>query len=471
MDPPWSPSSGKRPRKRKARSPSPEQPPHSPKRASGSQLSATVLPPIREMQAFLPSPGPPSQHPEDVYPQHPQPTGFPLFSSSDSRFVSQAGPSTPAAEYNPEIMDSEPEADAEPSGRPKQKRRRQALSCTERTHVDHVLGVLTIIVGSPVKSFSDKYVSRAEFDEVKARLDKLEAIVYGTPPAALPPSSSIELSSRSATIGVGMPSAASSSRRYTEPHHQIPPFPTGPSRREDYPSKHTSSEHSNPASVHVTAPSQTAHPAPSQPHSQTYLGQPSSQSSPTFRSYESTRSPSHHFGGSGVGGDTGPGAVSIAGPSSAVKPSPFSLSAITAPYNTPVAPPLPQPHPKNSYAQTFTPLGERLCIRVVQGPAAPTYPHLSHIVDSLSRSFTPTRAPTFRPCSCSHRRRCYRPRPARCQRPMITMGELIVRAARGRYHGGSAMRAHTRSHRNLMLIAAKGTLQTSERRLHAPGEF
>ena len=326
-------------------------------------------------------------------------------------------------------------------------------------------------MGSPVNYCSDKYVSRAEFDEVKARLDKLEAIVYGTPPAALPPSSSIELSSRSATIGVGMSSAASSSRRYAEPHHQIPPFPTGPSRREDYPAKHTSSEHSNPASVHVTAPSQTAHPAPSQPHSQTYLGQPSSQSSPTFRSYETTRSPPHHYRGTGVGGDTGPGAVSIAGPSSAVKPSPFSLSAITAPYNTPVAPPLPQPHPKNSYAQTFTPLGERLCIRVVQGPAAPTYPHLSHTVDSLSRSFIPTRAPTFRPCSCSRRRRCYRPRPARCQRPMITMGELIVRAARGRYHGGSAMRAHTRSHRNLMLIAAKGTLQTSERRLHALGEF
>ena len=157
MDPPWSPSSGKRPRKRKARSPSPDQPPHSPKRASGSQLSATVLPPIREMQAFLPSPGPPSQHPEDVYPQHPQPTGFPLFSGSNPRFMSQAGPSTPAAEYNPEIMDSEPEADAEPSGRPKQKRRRQALSCT---------GACSLLYSPPSPDSSPTHARRLSHDSI-----------------------------------------------------------------------------------------------------------------------------------------------------------------------------------------------------------------------------------------------------------------------------------------------------------------
>ncbi|TFY63778.1 hypothetical protein EVG20_g6172, partial [Dentipellis fragilis] len=208
MDPHKPPPILTNPLKRKARSPSPEhRSPHLSPGASGSQHSPTALPSIRQLHPFLPPPGPlRSPHTAESHYQYPPPAPpFPVASGSNVRFthVEPVGPS----DFSPSMGDSEPEGDQEPLdvNRPKQKRRRQALSCTECKR-------------RKIKCDSDKYVSRAEYDDLKARFEKLEAIVARMQsPFQAGPSRATDV--HAPAVSSGMPAAPGSA-----PHPPPPPF-------------------------------------------------------------------------------------------------------------------------------------------------------------------------------------------------------------------------------------------------------
>ncbi|KAA1475577.1 hypothetical protein DENSPDRAFT_431224 [Dentipellis sp. KUC8613] len=359
MDPHKPPPILTNPLKRKARSPSPEQrSPHLSPGASGSQHSPTALPSIRQLHPFLPPPGPlRSPHTAESHYQYPPPAPpFPVASGSNVRFahVEAVGPS----DFSPSMGDSEPDGDPEPldANRPKQKRRRQALSCTEckrrkiKCDRAHPCGPCSRRgdqskcqwhVIEPV----DKYVSRAEFDELKARCDRLEAIVGRMQsPFQAGPSRAPDV--HAAAVSSGMPAAPGSA-----PHPPPPPFrqPTSRqgARRDSFVSMHPGPEQPRPALPSMQAPS---HPQPAGHPAEPYQPPPGMTARPSSSSRASgmPRSPP---------------------PPGGAKPSPLSLSAITTPYNV-------TPQSKNSGAQTFTPLGERLRPRVSpEGPAATSPRH------------------------------------------------------------------------------------------------
>ncbi|KAH9019972.1 hypothetical protein EDB85DRAFT_1896403 [Lactarius pseudohatsudake] len=165
--------------KRKDRSPSPARrtPSHTSSTA-GSRPSPTSLPSIRH---FLPQPD--VQQLNERYhssrqPRQPHPPG-PAFSAGPSAGIPRLEFLPPPAHASVErthsgvIVDSDGDGDSEQATRPKQKRRRQALSCTECKR-------------RKIKCDSDKYVSRAEYDELKIRVDRLEAMLsYAQPSTGL----------------------------------------------------------------------------------------------------------------------------------------------------------------------------------------------------------------------------------------------------------------------------------------------
>ncbi|KAJ3883094.1 hypothetical protein F5051DRAFT_224511 [Lentinula edodes] len=151
----------------------------------------TSLPSIRQLHPYLPPSGGMSQHSqhgESSHIAHPayHPSATPQFESN-------------AYEH---AIDSENE-DADTQGPPKKKRRRQALSCTEckrrkikcdrnqpcapctrrgeqakcQWHVVEPVRLMPRSAPSPSSS-SEKYVSRAEYDELKMRFDHLENTVH-----------------------------------------------------------------------------------------------------------------------------------------------------------------------------------------------------------------------------------------------------------------------------------------------------
>ncbi|KAJ7595216.1 hypothetical protein C8J56DRAFT_921877 [Mycena floridula] len=135
-------------------------------------ISTTSLPSIRQLHPFLP-PATPTFGPSPM--SQPQETSFSSFAQASSR----------------EAPDTDD--DSQP---PKKKRRRQALSCTEckrrKIKCDRNQpcapcsrrGEQSKCVWSNVET-ADKYVSRVEYDELKARVDHLEALVErltSTPP-------------------------------------------------------------------------------------------------------------------------------------------------------------------------------------------------------------------------------------------------------------------------------------------------
>ncbi|KAH9173989.1 hypothetical protein EDB89DRAFT_647481 [Lactarius sanguifluus] len=186
--------------KRKDRSPSPARrtPSHTSSTA-GSRPSPTSLPSIRH---FLPQPD--VQQLNERYhssrqPRQPQPPG-PAFSAGPSAGIPRLEFLPPPAHASVErthsgiIADSDGDGDSEQATRPKQKRRRQALSCTEckrrKIKCDRAHPCTPCIrrgdqnkcqwhVIEPV----DKYVSRAEYDELKIRVDRLEAMLSCAQPS------------------------------------------------------------------------------------------------------------------------------------------------------------------------------------------------------------------------------------------------------------------------------------------------
>ncbi|VDC02941.1 unnamed protein product [Peniophora sp. CBMAI 1063] len=185
-----------RPLKRKSRSPpSPSvdrgsRVPPPPGAANAPQAAHTSLPSIHSLYLGASQAVPPPTYPDErhAYPHAtvsmPLPSVVPIAGSSHSHSDSGLG-IDPYATHAAADSDLD---EGEQGNRPKQKRRRQALSCTEckrrkiKCDRAHPCGPCTRRgdqakcqwhVIEPV----DKYVSRSEFEDLKARFDRLEAVV------------------------------------------------------------------------------------------------------------------------------------------------------------------------------------------------------------------------------------------------------------------------------------------------------
>ncbi|KAF7308979.1 C6 transcriptional factoral factor [Mycena kentingensis (nom. inval.)] len=129
---------------------------------------------------------------------------------------------------------------------PKKKRRRQALSCTEckrrKIRCDRQQpcgpcdrrGEQAKCQWSAVETHTDKYVSRAEYDALRARVDALESYLHRIPHASLvslPPFGSSPLSTTTRPPSATMssptqPSTASGLPAFAPPPpHRLPPLP------------------------------------------------------------------------------------------------------------------------------------------------------------------------------------------------------------------------------------------------------
>ncbi|KAI0259369.1 hypothetical protein BC834DRAFT_635201 [Gloeopeniophorella convolvens] len=323
MDPPKPPPIATQSLKRKERSPSPERRTPDYASTSGSRPSPTSLPSIRH---FLPPQG--AQLSERYHPSRQQGPAFSAGPSAGMPRLEFPPPPAPLVEHMHSGMvaaDSDGDGDSEKATRPKQKRRRQPLSCTEckrrKIKCDRAHPCTPCIrrgdqnkcqwhVIEPV----DKYVSRAEYDELKARVDRLEAMLSRAPPGPSTLTLVTEPSQPPPHAAAGQGPAAPYNP--LSPPGQTPAFPAGlagPSRPQEYGTLRPPS-----------SPARTALP------------------------------PLASF---------------------ANGPAQFDGPPRLHPY---APPPLQQPQQtKNCYAQTLTPLGERLrrCTPL-QGPAAaPSHPH------------------------------------------------------------------------------------------------
>ncbi|TFK52107.1 hypothetical protein OE88DRAFT_1644668 [Heliocybe sulcata] len=229
----------------------------------------------------------------------------------------------PAPELPPMAATAEPPAmqldqgnsDSEEQGPPKKKRRRQALSCTGRSLAARARAAARPpnangTSSSPLSPYRDKYVTRAEYDELKSRFEGMERTLV----RLLPGFAASATSDTQPPYMSGAPSNAPAGPAYP-PHPQYGPSEPAPEYR-----------------VHAVPV-----PSSSQPRRPPAL--PPLQPPPTHP---------------------------------ASRPSPLSLAAITTPYNP--DPSLDAWQSKNWPAQTLTTLlGERLRLSPA-GPAHQPHP-------------------------------------------------------------------------------------------------
>ncbi|KAI9450949.1 hypothetical protein F5148DRAFT_1370669 [Russula earlei] len=245
MDTPQPPSIITQPLKRKERSPSPalKTPGHT--STTGSRPSPTFF---TFNSSFSPSSSRTSCSPGSAFPAGPS-AGIP-------RLDFLPPPAQPSAErtHSGTVADSDGDGDSEQAARPKQKRRRQALSLHEckrrKIKCDRAHPCTPCIrrgdqgkcqwhVIEPV----DKYVSRTEYDELKARVDRLETFFSRSqlqPGSALQPSSessssqtqqqatSTRLPSVAVAVAVAGPSQQSTSTASLPMMSYNPISPPGP---------------------------------------------------------------------------------------------------------------------------------------------------------------------------------------------------------------------------------------------------
>ncbi|KAH0836394.1 hypothetical protein J3R83DRAFT_7974 [Lanmaoa asiatica] len=300
------------------------------------------LPSIRQLHPYLPPSGATQPH---LPTQDPPSYGYPPPSAyagpSGSTDLHPSQPMLPQSSMYPrsEVLDSEPEGETEQPGPAKKKRRRQALSCNGHNRVapahdavnsQNASGALWSLCPR------DKYVTRAEYDELKsrsradydelkARLDHLETMVsriFSAPPGAVnvplysmspdmsgvPPSENISYHAGHASTGSVLYSPAVPPSSSYQAEHVPRPL--------QYPSN----------SPHLVTPGTLPGTAPTQPPP--------------------------------AGGGGGPSHVRRASASeakspAAVRQSPLSLASITSPYN-------PDVQSKNCHAQTLNLPGGRL---------------------------------------------------------------------------------------------------------------
>lgn len=314
-----------------------------------SQYQQPSLPPIRQLHPYLPPSGmqphlPPRGHPVYPYPPSasyhvPPPTEPQLGPSTSSRSL---------AHPRSEPLESEAEGEAESQGPVKKKRRRQALSCNEckrrKIKCDRAQPCGPCVRRGEQSKCQwrtlepvDKYVtrqeydalkeqSRAEYDQLKRRLDGLEAMVSRFLPTS--PASAVGVPLYAMPQDVPGPSAENIASYQAGPSSQILYPPGGPSSV-SYHAEATPQPHYYPTTSPHIVPEGAPHPSASATHP--------------------------------VSGSSGPG--HIRRPSDAKSPmqskqSPLSLASITSPYS-------PESQSKNWRAQMLKLLGERL--RLVRG--------------------------------------------------------------------------------------------------------
>ncbi|KAH9852737.1 hypothetical protein C2E23DRAFT_147952 [Lenzites betulinus] len=364
-----------------------------------SSRSQTTLPPIHHLHPGLPHASmqpPPSRQARGASPRYmPQGATYPLASTS-----------TLGVRRAPE--DSDVEAAQSPQ---KQKRRRQALSCTGPLIIIHLAVSNARTIGPAeckrrkikcdrqnpcgpcvrrgdqgkcqwhVIEPMEKYVTRSEFDELKARMQELEAVVMRVLPAMSPPAPT----SRRASVSATMPMT---SGHPAEPVHgtAIMPYQAyGATSVSPYPPRPGSPR----SPTRGEPPPFYRHPPPPPP--------PGAGRSPTiaYRPHTAASASARSAPGPGSIGGTPlhlPPPASPRSPARALSPgrrtspsvrrSSISLAEITTPYHAPAG-------PKNHSAQTTPPPGPRLRPSPPPGPApalAPASPHLRiHIVDLRRR--------------------------------------------------------------------------------------
>ncbi|KAF8344522.1 hypothetical protein F5887DRAFT_263283 [Amanita rubescens] len=325
--------------------------PHSGSIPSHSQ---TLLPSIRQLHPYLPPAG---------MPHSPGPMGI---VEGPSRLSPTRGDTSGYGVH-------ESEADElEQQGPPKKKRRRQALSCTEckrrKIKCDRSQPCAPCTrrgeqakchwhVVEPV----EKYVTRQEFDELKARFDDLAALVARHIPHHSPSRQMGHDHALPAIPGPTVPDAVQPYHSGYLPHQSIPPpiqsyhsgsMSSSPQALQP-PTIQRSVKAENPhlrspISAHVTG-------AVSPPYLRSRSPLPSSLrhrvTDSAFDNTTATTATSGHNRGSI---DAGRSTRTLPTTSPTVKnPLPPSLASITSPYI------IPEPQPKNCHAQMLKP-GERL---------------------------------------------------------------------------------------------------------------
>ncbi|KAJ8487914.1 hypothetical protein ONZ51_g3916 [Trametes cubensis] len=245
-------------------------------------------------------------------------------------------------------------------------------------------------------SVAEKYVTRTEFDELKARVQELEATLMRTLAGASPPAPSARRPSISATMAMTsghpaepvhgtaiVPYHAYGTTPAASPYGPPPPRPGSPRS----PTRGEPPPFYRPPAPGMPGRSPTAsYRAPPMP----MPGTPARPPLPLTTSPPSHRSPVRHgspgsasMSHSGSAGPligpgmrssvVGPGSASAPSTSPSVRRSSISLADITTPYHASEhKPPLPPPgEPKNRTAQTTPPPGHRLRPSTPPGPALP----------------------------------------------------------------------------------------------------
>ncbi|PIL24348.1 transcription factor [Ganoderma sinense ZZ0214-1] len=346
-----------------------------------SNRSQTTLPPIHQLHPGLAhtamQPPPPSSTP------YMHGATYPLTSTSSLG-----------------IRNAPEDSDQEASqGRQKQKRRRQALSCTEckrrKIKCDRAnpcgpcvrRGEQTKCQWHIIEPM-EKYVTRTEFDELKARVQELEAVLRGAPPA----SSSSGQIPRRPSMSAMMPMTSGPA-----------PEPIQGTAITPYQAYGTPGAVSS-YSLRPASPRSPLRGGEAPPYHR--IPNPGTTRSPTI-GYRPPPTMSSGSGGAARAGPSGPpppppaptsSNASAASPHSPPKPlSPslstlrasaprrqsISLADLTAPYNTEPKPP---PPPKNYSAQTTALPGPRLRPSPPPGPDRVEYPrHPIPIADTRQR--------------------------------------------------------------------------------------
>ncbi|GLB39970.1 putative GAL4-like Zn(II)2Cys6 (or C6 zinc) binuclear cluster DNA-binding domain [Lyophyllum shimeji] len=287
-----------------------------------AQPSYTSLPSIRQLHPYLPPSGLSQHQPGSL-------EGPPYMYAAPPQFVPHAGLSDQSllgSRKTSEMFAIESEGDEMETSRepPKKKRRRQALSCTEckrrKIKCDRSQPCAPCTRRGEqsrcqwhIVEPTEKYVTRTEFDELKARYDELFEQVQRLQAAmAIPPYYHMG-------IAPGVPGA---------PAEAVPSFSS-----------------SGPLSYQ-----------PAMPASQAYHMNAPSQGPQRFIKSDDTQTPPRHHQRATV---TSPAQSSTRPPqndksptSAAARTSPLSLASITSPFHR-------DPQSKNCRAQTLT-LGQRL---------------------------------------------------------------------------------------------------------------
>lgn len=322
-----------------------------PSSSDPAQPSYTSLPSIRQLHPYLPPSGL-SQHlsslGEGSAYMYPAPSQFVPHSNLPEQSLLGSRKSSEMF-----AIDSEPDEMETSRGPPKKKRRRQALSCTEckrrKIKCDRSQPCAPCTRRGEqsrcqwhIVEPTEKYVTRSEFDELKARYDELFEQVQRLQAAMpLPP-----------YYHMGIPPVASGA-----PAEAVPSFSgTGPLAYQ-----------------------------PMIPASQAYHLNAQSQGPRRFIKPDETQAPSrHHQSATATSPAQTPSSArpphSDKSPiSAAAKTSPFSLASITSPFH-------PDPQSKNCRAQTLM-LGQRLRpgSQDLEDPAAPSEMNPQHRLHQRSQ--------------------------------------------------------------------------------------